>query len=149
MNNVFKIIVLTSTLLLASCSEKEIVLYRDSEPVQDSDVSIKIDSIFERDIFSSYSQDIYITFVSSNPKPVALKFKDWKIYREKDDAEYSAGCITLAFGGELKLECEVEKKVYFSASLPSSIKEEKYKLVTHFDSKTLVCHLYDYLEQSN
>ena len=144
MKKLFKTALLLSFILLTSCGGgKELTLYKNSEPIKDGDVAIKVDHFYETSLLGKYSQDIYISFVSSNPKPVTIKFKDWKIYREKDNAEYSVGCITIAFGGELKLECDKETKLDFSTRLPTSFAEDNYKLVAHYDSKTLVCHLYD------
>lgn len=143
MKKIFKMVLLPSLMVLTSCGAgKELTLYKNSEPIKDGAVTIKVDHFYESSLLGTYSQDIYISFVSSNPKPVTLKFKDWKVYREKDNAEYSAGCITIAFAGELKLECDKETKLDFATSLPTSFTEDNYKLVAHYDSKTLVCHLY-------
>ena len=144
MKKLFKTVLLLSFILLTSCGgDKELTLYKSSEPIKDGDVTIKIDRIDEATYFnSSYRQYTYISFVNSNPKPVTLKFKDWKVYREKDNAEYGASCITL-ITGELKLECDKETSLSFTTETPTSFSEDNYKLVAHYDSKTLVCHLYD------
>lgn len=144
MKKLFKTTLL-SLIVLASCGGgKEFTLYKNSEPIKDGDVTIKIDRIDESTylINSSYRQYTYISFVSSNTKPVTLRFKDWKVYREKDNAEYGASCITL-ITGELNLECDKETKLSFTTETPTSFTEDNYKLVAHYDSKTLVCHLYN------
>lgn len=142
MKSVLKLIVLTSALLISSCGNPEFVLYEGSEPIVDGDVTIKLDKLYEYSLIDTYHQDIYVSFVNSNPKPATLKFNDYKIYRERDNAEYTTGCLSVAFARTIDLECDVEKTLIFTTNLPTSLNEDNYKLVIHYDSKALICHLY-------
>lgn len=142
MKNIFKTLALTTMMALSSCSGSKMSLYLNSEPVAWDKVSIKISKVYE--MTSLYREtDVTISFISSDPKPVTLKFKDWKVYREKDKAEYSAGCLTAAIYGEITLNCDIEKTLTFEVELPTSTKEERYKLVINFTNKSLICYLYD------
>ncbi len=141
MKKIFKTLMLTSMIALSSCSGGKISLYLDSEPVIWGKVSIRISNVYEV-TYLSQEANVTLSFISSDPKPVTLKFKNWKIYREKDKAEYPASCITAAIG-EMTLNCDIERTITFEAKLPTSIKEDNYKLIINFTSKSLTCYLYD------
>ena len=101
MKNIFKTLALTTMMALSSCSGSKMSLYLNSEPVAWDKVSIEISKVYE--MTSLYREtDVTISFISSDPKPVTLKFKDWKVYREKDKAEYIALLITEILTGNIE-----------------------------------------------
>ena len=74
---------------------------------------------------------------------MTIKATSANIYREKDKAEYAVGCTTFAFGATLQLQCDIEKSAYFTSTLPSQTKDDRYYFVFEFNSKKLTYHFYD------
>ena len=142
MKKAFKFVALAALLVIGACSARnEIVFYTNSEPITDGDVAIEVD--YEENYYN-YALAIRFSFLSNNPKPITVKFDGWKIFRERDNAEYAVSCTQLMPYNKLILECDIKNTLEFRVpNLPSLLKEDNYKFVTNYNSKALICHLYD------
>ena len=144
------LLALTSLFALTSCGGNSLVLYNNSNKVTDGDLTIRYEKSTEyKGLNSNISFSFYLYFLSKNPKPVTIKAKSAKIYREKDKAEYQVGSTTFMLGMTLELNCDIEGNASFSASLPTMTTEDNYYMIFEFNSKKLTCYFYDDVSAQN
>ena len=141
MKKMISLIGLVSLMALTACGSAKQEMYKNTESVIDGKLTIRPGSFREvGSLGSGYLLSFYIYFISSNPKPIEVNIRSAKIYREKDNAEYSSGLFHI---NPLRLECDKENSLNFSPSVATSTTVDNYKLVLKYDSKTLVYYLYD------
>lgn len=131
-------------IVLAGCGNAgtELVLYTDGEPIQDGDVTIVINPPYEQ------TKSFSINFLTTSKEPIKLTFGNWKICRESDNSEYASTCTPLGLGKEQTVSSERFLSLVFRAEIPTTFSEEHYRLVLHYETTTLTCHLYDQFEKS-
>ncbi len=141
MNTFFRLFLASTALLLTCCSGgvKTINLYNNDKTAVEGDLQITYKLNHEMTVSKQVYLSFDIYFLSSNPKPLEIRVKAAKVYREKDKAEY--GDFPTYLG--LTLNCDIEKELSFSCTLPTDTKTDNYYFRLDFNQIKLIHHFYD------
>ena len=133
---------------LTACNEsKTINLYNNLQSTTDDNLIVRYELAYEFAASSPVTLSFYLCFTNKNPKPFKLTSKSVGIvYRERDKAEYKAHND---YDWYITLECDVEEKVNFNASLPTKTSSENYYFVFKYNSTELIYHFYDLPSSNN
>ena len=146
MKSIFKAFAIASFLTLSSCGDSatDLKLYSNTDRVVDGDLTVRYKKTSE--VFDGQSKnymlqfDVY--FLNKNPKPMKIKPKSAKVYRESDKAEYGLNFSTLTSLGRT-LECDVEVYEMFYVVIPTSTETNYYYFNLKLDSRNITIYFYE------
>lgn len=114
-------------------------IYQDNPLIKDGSLTLSFEKPTESFLQNNYLT-MYMNVVSSDSKPQDFTFKNPKIIREENKAEYTVGCLEIL---PITLQCDVKWPVRFSATLPTLLKDSFYTFEFEYNkSKKVSYHLY-------
>ena len=139
LKNSFKFIIILLFLFLVSCTKKSNITYDDGQIVN-GDLELRFGSYSDYSSYYSLSNNLNISIkiINHNPKPYTFSIEKATVIRESNKAEYAA-----QYTNEIVLECDMEKSISFSASLPTSVSEDNYYLDIKEKHSTYRFYLYE------
>ena len=130
-------------LLISGCSKTENIAYLDKNVITNGNLKITFsDYSSSQSSFSSngdYHTSFEIKLLSTEPKQVNINIVDCMVYRESNNAEYSVSSTNF---GDIKLECDKERSLYYSLSLPTNPEEENYHFKFKLNNNTYRFNFY-------
>ena len=125
-------------------SERYIDCYSDSGKFALNGIEIESERIYEQHYSSGYNYEatVNLKVVNTALEQKKISFKDAKIIRESNKAEYSVGGL-VSFDRDYTLDSEVVNNYYFDSLLPVSISLERYYMSITINSKRFKFYLYD------
>lgn len=126
---------------LSSDKDNRIVLYTDSAEVEFDGTILKFDN---SDLWlQSYLKGVYASFEIKNTTYNTKEYvvKDYVVTKEETKASYTTS--TTIFMKSFKLDAELSFDFSFSATTPSSIKDDKYKLDFTINNQPFTLYLYE------
>ena len=134
------LIILVLLLFLLACTKKSNISFSD-KPIKNGDLVLNLYSSDCSTLYGStnYSLSARIKIINHNPKPYNFNIISAIVVRESNKAEYSAKY----YSNEIVLECDMERTIDFSATLPTSIEIEQYYLEIREKQSTYRYYLYE------
>lgn len=119
----------------------EFILYTDSDPIENDFVKIETQ---KPSCYGSESFSLSLSFKITNKEHKTKEFiiKGTKLTKESTGAEYSV-TNSILFGDKFQIESELNKSIYFSSTIPTSIKVDNYKLSLEINEYKITYYFYE------
>lgn len=141
---------LISLFLLAGCSSNTIIsdlndntktLYADSNSIEFNNTNVLIEDYYCSTFFSeNYNLSVRIKIKNCSYETVEYNIKNAILIKEDTNAKYS---ISVSMESRFSLEAELERKVVFNSSIPTDVKNDKYKLMFELNNQKIDLYLYE------
>ena len=120
-------------------SENEFVIYTDSAPIENDKIKIEpqTPSCYGTD---NYSLSLRFKITNKEYKKNEYTFKNTKLVKESTGAEYTVGGF---YTNKLTIEAELNQSFSLSATIPSSITNDNYKLSLEINDYKIIYYFYE------
>lgn len=130
-------------LLLTACGNVIIqnvykTIYTDSNPIDDKKIKISFEKPRCSGGNNDYSLSINANLKNNEYETRTYKIKNVVLIKEATTAEY-----TVSHRNSITVEAEMKTTLSFSAKIPSSIEQDKYKLVLDINEINITYYLYE------
>lgn len=117
--------------------DKNKIVYTDSNPIEDDKIKLEFDkpSCYGT---NNYSLSVYVNITNKEYETRTYNIKSVELIKESTSAKY-----TVSYAKSKVVEAEMKSSLSFSASIPSDIKTDKYKLTFSINSYNITYYPYE------
>jgi len=151
-NFICLLIMFSLTMALTSCGEEnqngtaqakhnsnEYTLYTDNNVAENDVIKIEVDSSIYG--LNDYSLTVTVKVTNKEYKTNSYDIKNYDLIKESTGATYTVG--TIYYTPMLQIDAELSKSLGLSATIPSSIKDDQYKMSFEVNEYKITYYLYE------
>ena len=113
-------------------------IYLDSDPIENDSFKLTMESNYCTSKSDNYSLSVYFSIVNKEYSTKQFNIKNATLTKVSTNAVY-----TVNYNKSVSIEAELTSKISFFSNIPSSIKDDEYKLFFEIESYKVTFYLYE------